>query len=101
MKTITIKGVDRFNYDYDRNTLKKDMFIEGDDAMTVEIHGAGSGSGTAAESTLVQDLKGLLAEAEAGEFGDFTNKKYPTPKMALAEKLHQLRENVINGRYDG
>jgi len=52
------------------------------------------------EKILVQDLKELLAEAEAGEFGDFTNNKYPAPKMALAEKFYELRQNVINGKYD-
>ena len=52
------------------------------------------------QQALINDLKELLAEAEAGEFGDFTNKKYPAPKMALAEKLHELRQNVINGKYD-
>lgn len=49
---------------------------------------------------LVKDLTELLEEAKAGEFGDFTNDKYPAPKMALAEKLNKLRQNVINGRYD-
>jgi len=49
---------------------------------------------------LINDLKELLEEAEAGEFGDFTNNKYPAPKMALAEKLYCLRQNVINGKYD-
>lgn len=49
---------------------------------------------------LIEDLKELLVEAEAGEFGDFTNEKYAAPKMALAEKLNNLRENVIKGKYD-
>lgn len=49
---------------------------------------------------LVEDLKILLDEAEAGEFGDFTNEKYPAPKVALAQKLYNLRENVIHGKYD-
>lgn len=49
---------------------------------------------------LIDDLRSLLQEAEAGEFGDFTNVKYPAPKMALAEKLNELRNNVINGKYD-
>lgn len=49
---------------------------------------------------LVQDLKDLLIEAERGEFGDFTNNKYPAPKMALAEILNTLRENVMSGKYD-
>jgi hypothetical protein len=52
------------------------------------------------QNIFIDDLKELLAEAEAGEFGDFSNNKYPAPKMALAEKLHGLRQNVINGKYD-
>lgn len=52
------------------------------------------------QENLVADLKELLAEAEAGEFGDFTNNKYPAPKIALAEKFKELRDNVINGKYD-
>lgn len=52
------------------------------------------------QELLVQELKELLHEAEAGEFGDFTNSKYATPKIVLAEKLHNIRENVINGKYD-
>lgn len=50
---------------------------------------------------LINDLKELLKEAEAGEFGDFTNKKYPAPKMALVQKLQELSENTKNGKYDG
>lgn len=49
---------------------------------------------------LIKDLTELLDEAMAGEFGDFSNHKYPAPKVTLAEKLHILRQNVINGRYD-
>lgn len=45
MKTVTIKGADRFSYDYNRQNLKKDIFIEGDEAMTVEVHAVDSGSG--------------------------------------------------------
>ncbi|MCX6724226.1 MAG: hypothetical protein NT155_03605 [Candidatus Staskawiczbacteria bacterium] len=49
---------------------------------------------------LIQHLKDLLAEAEAGAFGDFTNSEYAAPKMMLAEKFNQLRLNVISGKYD-
>lgn len=49
---------------------------------------------------LVADLEALLQEAKDGEFGDFTNNKYPAPKMALAGKFLTFRENVINGKYD-
>ncbi len=49
---------------------------------------------------LVEDLKELLAEAEAGEFGDFTNNKYGAPKMELARQLSLLASNVVNGKYD-
>jgi len=47
-----------------------------------------------------QDLENLLEEVNAGEFGDFSNHKYPAPKIALADKLLQLRTNVIDGKYD-
>lgn len=49
---------------------------------------------------LINDLKQLLYEAHNGEFHDFANQKYPAPKMALAEKLGELTENVIDGKYD-
>ena len=49
---------------------------------------------------LIDDLEHVLAEARAGEFGDFTNDKYDAPKVALANIFYQLRENVINGKYD-
>ncbi|MCK5017861.1 MAG: hypothetical protein KAS32_12430 [Candidatus Peribacteraceae bacterium] len=52
------------------------------------------------QQVLVADLKALLAEAEAGEFGDFSNEKYEAPKVALAGKLQGIRLNVINGKYD-
>lgn len=49
---------------------------------------------------LIKDLKWLLAEAESGAFGDFTNEKYPLPKRALVEALEVMKVNVINGKYD-
>jgi len=49
---------------------------------------------------LIKDLEELLDEAKNGEFGDFANQKYPAPKIALAQKFFELRENVINGKYD-
>jgi hypothetical protein len=49
---------------------------------------------------LIEDLEKLLDEAKDGEFGDFTNSKYATPKVVLVEKLEQLRLNVIDGKYD-
>lgn len=49
---------------------------------------------------LIGDIKELLAEAEAGEFGDFTNEKYPTPKVELRNRLLKLADNVVNGEYD-
>ena len=52
------------------------------------------------QKVLVKDLEELLAEANAGEFGDFSGEKYPTPKVELAQKFFNLRENVINGKYD-
>jgi len=52
------------------------------------------------QQVLIEDLKELLSEAEAGEYGDFTNSKYDAPKMALANKFEELRNNVIDGKYD-
>jgi hypothetical protein len=52
------------------------------------------------QQILVDDLEILLDEAKSGEFGDFSNNKYPTPKITLAEKLLELRQNVIDGKYD-
>ena len=52
------------------------------------------------QEILAIDLRELLQEVENGEFGDFTNDKYPTPKITLAQKFHELRQNVINGKYD-
>lgn len=49
---------------------------------------------------LFLDLEALMQEAAAGEFGDFTNNKYAAPKMVLAQKLEDMRQNVINGKYD-
>jgi len=49
---------------------------------------------------LIEDLEGLLEEAKAGEFGDFTNKKYAAPKMELRAALLALAENVVEGKYD-
>ncbi len=48
---------------------------------------------------LIDDLKEVLAEAEAGEFGDFTNEKYDFPKLQLVKKLEKLIENVKEGKY--
>ena len=55
---------------------------------------------TEGDKKLIYRLENLLAEAKAGEFGDFTNNKYPAPKMELAQILHEIREEVINGQYD-
>ncbi len=52
------------------------------------------------QQILVDDLESLLAEAKAGEFGDFSNDKYPAPKVELARRLSELRINTIEGKYD-
>lgn len=49
---------------------------------------------------LIKDLEELLEEAKAGEFGDFTNEKYPAPKLALANKLGNMKVKVMEGEYD-
>ena len=50
--------------------------------------------------SLKEDLEELLAEVVAGEFGDFTNEKYPAPKIELRRKLLKMADNVLNGEYD-
>jgi hypothetical protein len=52
------------------------------------------------QKELIVDLESLLAEAKAGEFGDFTNEKYATPKVELRNKFLALAKNVENGKYD-
>lgn len=49
---------------------------------------------------LIADLTELHSEALKYEFHDFKNEKHPAPKMELARKLNQLRQNVIYGKYD-
>ena len=52
------------------------------------------------QRVLVNDLKELLLDAEAGQFGDFSNDKYPAPKLELMAQLQTLRDNVMKGKYD-
>jgi len=52
------------------------------------------------KKNLIEDLEYILEEAKRGEFGDFTNNKYPAPKIALRERLGDLSDNVVRGRYD-
>lgn len=52
------------------------------------------------QQALHDDVSALLFEIKQGEFGDFTNEKYPAPKVALARKFEELRQNVISGKYD-
>lgn len=49
---------------------------------------------------LIEDLRQLLAEAEAKEFHDFENTKYPMPKRKLMECLQVIMDNVVQGAYD-
>ena len=51
------------------------------------------------------DLQEIIDEAKAGEFHDFANKKYATPKVVLYKKLkdkglNSIAEDVKNGVYD-
>lgn len=50
--------------------------------------------------SLMLDLQILLQEADDFAFDDFKNEKYAAPKVALANRLEDLRQNVINGKYD-
>lgn len=61
---------------------------------------AGTNNMEPGQLALVADLEELLEEAKAGEFGDFTNKKYAAPKLMLYSKLSVLLEYVKAGKYD-
>lgn len=52
------------------------------------------------QKVLLDDLQDLMNEVRKGEFGDFSNNKYPAPKIALMEKFGTLKTNVMNGKYD-
>ena len=52
------------------------------------------------QKVLLDDMQNIMSEIERGEFGDFTNSTYSVPKMALVNKLHEVINNVINGKYD-
>lgn len=54
----------------------------------------------AGHAALLNDLVGLLKEAQSTEFHDMLNTTYASPKVMLAAKLEELRQNVINGKYD-
>jgi hypothetical protein len=49
---------------------------------------------------LVDELKELYDLAEADEFSDFANQQFATPKVELATRLYNIRQNVIDGQYD-
>jgi hypothetical protein len=49
---------------------------------------------------LFEDISELLEEVKEYQFHDFGNSRYPAPKMALVEKLEEIRNNVIQGLYD-
>lgn len=49
---------------------------------------------------LINDIDALRAEVVGFEFHDFKNEKYFAPKIALADKFRELRNNTITGKYD-
>lgn len=49
---------------------------------------------------LMLDLSILLKEASDFEFHDYKNEKYPAPKVALGNRLMEIRQNMIDGKYD-
>lgn len=52
------------------------------------------------QQALHDDVSSLLYEIKKGEFGDFTNEKYPAPKIELVNQFMKLAENTKNGKYD-
>lgn len=55
---------------------------------------------TKGENILIKKLQELLDDARNGEFGDFTNVKYATPKMVLRNKFLELAQDVVEGVFD-
>jgi len=49
---------------------------------------------------LIVDLNALFLDAISKEFHDFENQKYAMPKVELSNRLHQIRMNVVEGKYD-
>lgn len=49
---------------------------------------------------LMTDLADVVKDAHEYQYHDYKNKKYPAPKVALRNRLLQLAENVVNGKYD-
>lgn len=100
---ITRDGGDEISIEKIKEWAKKDGYEDVFIDIFMETRFDSLGKNTKIEKgskILVNDLKELLKEAESGEFGDFTNSKYETPKIALVKKLESLRENVIDGKYD-
>jgi hypothetical protein len=60
------------------------------------------------EAESIPKLATIIKEAKAGEFHDYQNNKYATPKWALVEmldnvmddRLEQIRTAVTKGYYD-
>ena len=53
------------------------------------------------QQVLIMDLQILLQDAEDGSFGDFTSKKYATPKIALVVRLESIANDARGGKFDG
>ncbi len=49
---------------------------------------------------LADDVQALLNDVKSYEFHDYLNERFASPKAALAEILHTMREKVISGKYD-
>ncbi len=49
---------------------------------------------------LIRDLTELLRLAEAGEFHDFKNQLFGTPKVELWNRLQRIAASVKAGHYD-
>ena len=76
--------------------MEKDFFSEENLRKMAEK----SDTLTEGSLVLIEELKSLLLEAEAGEFDDFANEKYSMPKVALVEKLTEIIDKTKKGKYD-
>lgn len=49
---------------------------------------------------LIDELRELYQLANAGEFSDFDNTMFATPKMELVKRLENIKQNAMKGEYD-
>jgi hypothetical protein len=49
---------------------------------------------------LFEDVSELLEDVKSGEFHDYLNTKYVTPKIELVRRIDFIRKRLIGGEYN-